>query len=501
LLELAPAIIESSSRKECLPSTRQDVLSDIINWATDSSATQSVLWLHGVAGSGKSTIANTVASFFRDLGRLGAFIFFDRAFSEKSHPSKVIRTLAYKLGIFDPRIGTAIATAIDNYPGFQEASLGVQFTKLIIEPLASLPDLQKGGPIVVVFEALDECGNSAERKTLMEVLGTELSRLPSVIRVLLVSRPLGDINTALRDQQNILPFDLDSKIDRDIVSYFEYHLGAIQRKKFPQQPHWPGDDVIQDLATRSCGLFIWAFTALMFIDRFDPAKCLAVILRGDTPPGAQAALDDLYKTALTDVYAWDDDDFVEHFRSLLGVILVLQNPLATSTLDRLIGLPESGESIRVVSPLACVVALEPVLHLLHPSFADFLFSRERCGRDIWHFNAALCHRYLALKCLDRLSDGSLKRNICNLTLSGDLESNNIPDDVVYGCTFWITHLCSANDDALSIVEHLEAFLKRHLLHWFEVMSILRKSRDTVPLLGELHRWTMVSVFFSSWIII
>jgi NACHT domain len=494
LLELAPSDMESSLLKGCLPSTRQDILSQIVNWATDLSGTQNVLWLRGLAGSGKSTIAITIANFFRDLDRLGAFIFFDRTFSERSHPSKVVRTLAYKLGTFDPRIGLAIATAIDNYPSIKDTSLDVQFTKLIIEPLTSLPDLQTGGPIVLVFDALDECGNSAQRETLLEVLGTMSSHLPSFIRVLVISRPLQDITAAFQGKQNIFAQDLEVSSNiggRDIVAYFKYHLGAIQRKKLPQQPDWPSDEVIRNLGRRSCGLFIWASTVAKFIDQYNPLKRLAVILGGEAFSGAQSALDSLYTTALEDAYAWDDDDFVVDFRSVLEVILVLQNPLTTSTLDQLIGLPEGPESCRAISALACVIADEPTVHLLHPSFADFLFSRPRCNRDIWYFNEAECHQHLAKKCLDRLSNAGLTRNLCRLTLSAPLKDEKVPDEVTYACIFWINHTCFIDDDSLA--GHVETFLNTHLLHWFEAMSIIGRSRDTIKLLDNLKRWMMVSL--------
>lgn len=492
LLELAPADLQSSLIEECLPSTRQDVLSDIVRWATDPCGVKNVFWLCGVAGSGKTTISVTIGSFFRDLGRLGSLIVFTRALPEQSHPAKVIRTLAYNLGTFDPRIGTAIQAAIDNYPGFKDAHLDVQFDKLIVEPLASLSDLQTGGPIVMVFDGLDECGNSENRKLLLEVLGNQMSRISSVFRVLVVSRPLENITNAFQGKQNILTRDLEMS-GQDIVAYFEYHLREIQKVKLPRLPNWPGDDIVHDLETRSCGLFIWAYTAVNFI-RTSPTKRLDVIHRGDNAPSAQSALDQLYTTALLDAYNWEDD-MAEKFRTVLQVILVLQNPVSRSTLDQLIGLPDSEDegSSSVVIPLACVIAHEPALRLLHPSFADFLFSRERCGRDMWHFNPVICHRNVTLKCLDRLSNGGLKRNICNLTLSAAPMGEKVPGDIAYACAFWITHMCSNNDDVLLFVGDLEVFLTKHLLHWFEAMSILGKSKETIPLLGNLHRWTTVSL--------
>ena len=44
-------------RLECLPGTRTDLLKSITEWVTDPTSKHNVLWLHGVAGCGKSTLA------------------------------------------------------------------------------------------------------------------------------------------------------------------------------------------------------------------------------------------------------------------------------------------------------------------------------------------------------------------------------------------------------------------------------------------------------------
>jgi hypothetical protein len=237
LLDLTPADMEASLLKCCLPSTRQNILSEIFNWATDTSADQNVFWLHSLAGLGKTTISITVANYFREIGWLDLFIFFDRNFPQRSHPSKVIQTLAYKLGEFNPHIGTAISAAIESYPSVKDASLSVQFTRLIVNPLASLPDVQTGGPIIIVFDAVDECGNSTERESLLvDVLGKMLTQLPSTIRVLIISRPLKDISAVFQVKENVRTWDLEVSSEvghQDIVAYFQHHLGDIQRRKLP----------------------------------------------------------------------------------------------------------------------------------------------------------------------------------------------------------------------------------------------------------------------------
>jgi WD40 repeat protein len=496
LLQLAPAEMEASGRTECFPSTRQDILSEIIEWAITPSGGRNVLWLGGLASSGKSTLATTVANYFRDLGRLGAFVFFDRAYPERSHPSKVIRTLAYKLALFDCRIGAAICAAIDAYPSINDAPLRFQFTTLLRQPLESLSDLHVEGPIVLVLDAVDECGNPSEREALLTLLGSQLHHLPSVIRIFITGRQLDDLTAAFGDQPHIFQKSLEASSDgQDIMSYLEHQLQSIRRKKKWLSSDWPGCEIIRELGKRSCGLFVWASTAANYIDGFDPEKCLAVILQGKSTSGAQAALDELYKTALESAGAWNDVDFVQHFRTVFGTILVLQEPLTTSTLDLLLGLPEGRGSCRAVSALACLVAHEPMVHLLHPSFADFLLSRDKCGREIWHFDAALCHKQLALRCLSRLSNNGLRRNLCNLVLPVPLREETVPVDMAYACICWINHMRCVDDNDISLAQILESFLTKHLLHWLEAMSILRRSGDTVMLLSSLYGWTTVSLSF------
>ena len=66
----------------CLPNTRTELLHHIQGWAKDQSG-KSIFWLNGAAGTGKSTIARTVARAFAGKQQLGASFFFKKGEGER----------------------------------------------------------------------------------------------------------------------------------------------------------------------------------------------------------------------------------------------------------------------------------------------------------------------------------------------------------------------------------------------------------------------------------
>ena len=69
-------------RKSCLKGTRAAVLNAIELWARDFGKSP-VYWLNGLAGTGKSTIAKTIADRLFADGRLGASFFCSRDFEDR----------------------------------------------------------------------------------------------------------------------------------------------------------------------------------------------------------------------------------------------------------------------------------------------------------------------------------------------------------------------------------------------------------------------------------
>jgi hypothetical protein len=482
--------MDGSRRSVCLENTRVDILTLVIRWASDPTSTQRVLWLHGPAGSGKSTISTTLADRFRHSQQLGAFLFFDRDVTERSNPAKVAPTLAYQLSSFYPDIGDLITAAIDNTPQTLILSTHSQFQDLLVDPLSGIESSPAKSQIVLIIDALDECGTVHDRSALVNALAEQSAHFPSTFRFVITSRPDRDIRLAFESQPHVLTLELDllsTAAKEDILAYFRHHMNIIRKKNKYLNGDWPGKKKINALARRASGLFVWASIACNFIDAHDPRKRLSIILKEDTASTAEVALDALYRTSLAFAGAWDDKDFVADFRAITGMILFLRNPLTSTAIDNLLANPDGLPSSKTIEQLNCLLSSKPAVRLIHPSLKDFLTNQSRCGRDIWYFTPAPHERTLAILCLRRLQQ-LLHQDMSQMLLLVDQDDQAIPQDMAYACVFWVDHICLIKDDLPPIEKLLTTFINQHILHWFEAMSLLKRFSLTTILLHQLSEW-------------
>ena len=478
--------MNETNRTPCLKNTRRNVTDDILNWISDdSNKAKKVLWVHGLAGTGKSTLSTTIAQMMRNRYRLGAFYFFSRDTPQRT-PETLIRTLAYQLAIFDARFGATISQVVANYNNIAIMPLEFQFHNLL--SANALKSVEwSGEPIVLIIDALDECGSQADRKILLQALSKGFSNLPSFIRIVVVSRPESDIQRILGSHLHLRPYplDIDSVTNRDDVSKFIRHrLEEIRIKDGYLEDHWPGNDKIKSLADAADGLFIWASTACLYIDGFDPDELLSNLINKQTSSDTFSQLDILYKTGLS-AGPWKDSTFSSSCRRMLGAILCARIPLSHSAIDALL---ESRLSRKIISHLRCVLdkTEKGEFRILHASFYDYLVS-DRCRHEPWSINLEHHNKQLALRCI-KLLDKELRENMCDMTLPYLRQKRMLPEAISYACQFWIEHICLVSDVTDDIVNEIYVFLGKHLLHWIEAMAILKSHDRTIQSIDKLMKW-------------
>ena len=98
-----------------------------------------VFWLNGLAGTGKSTIAQAFAEISFADGKLGASFFCSRDFEDRSNLQAIFPTIAFQLAHRYPRFREQLLLVLRANHDVERESLSSQLEKVIIRPFKSPP--------------------------------------------------------------------------------------------------------------------------------------------------------------------------------------------------------------------------------------------------------------------------------------------------------------------------------------------------------------------------
>ncbi|EKM61733.1 uncharacterized protein PHACADRAFT_55983, partial [Phanerochaete carnosa HHB-10118-sp] len=151
-----------------------------------------LFWLNGQPGSGKTTIARTVAARCYELGILGASFFCSRSVADCNNPSMIFTTIAFQLGLFFPPYRDQVSEVLRKDPLLVSSSVSRQFEELILQPLVHLRKSRDATPsfppCVVLIDALDECQDPKATSAVLSTLLKHADNL-SPLRFFITSRP------------------------------------------------------------------------------------------------------------------------------------------------------------------------------------------------------------------------------------------------------------------------------------------------------------------------
>ncbi|KAM0361993.1 hypothetical protein ACHAPK_011589 [Fusarium culmorum] len=496
----------------CLPNTRQELLDDVDYWIGDPNS-KTVYWLNGMAGTGKSTIARTVAHSRSKRGDLGASFFFKRGEMDRGNLNKLISTLAHQLALSTPGVALFIKKALDNNPAVVGKSVKEQFEKLIQEPLSEATTTATTPPsVVMVIDALDECDQEADIKLLINIFSQAKTLRPH-LRVFLTSRPELPIRLGFSEvqgsYQDLVLHEIPAQIvEHDIVVFLndefkkirhDFNMTVSDERKLPLD--WPGRPTVQSLAQMAVPLFIFAATVCRFIGdrRRSPQRRLQTVLgHGKRSHGSQ--LDQTYapilRSQITSLPKEEREEIIRDFRVIVGSIVTLASPLSVIALSCLIDVPPEAVDERLDalhSVLSIPLERTIPVRLLHLSFRDYLITEE----SEFQVDKKHIHQSLAKHCL-RIMRGGLQKNICGLSFPGmrrsavDLRQleKSMPSQLQYACMHWAYHQMEDNPN-LDDDNEVYDFLTTHFLHWLEAMSLLGRVEECLDSLRSLARWLEV----------
>lgn len=541
LPRIADAAFNSFAKEHeptCLPNTRVALLDEIHSWA-DGSDERCIFWLSGLAGTGKSTIARTVARRYHDRQRLAASFFFSRGGGDVGHAGKFVTSIAVQLAHSVPAVRQHISDAVAKRSDIVSQSLRDQWQHLVLRPLSMLHQAApEPETYMIVVDALDECDSDSDIRIIVQLLAEARLSLTGVrLRVFLTSRPEvpirhGSGQVADTEHKDVVLHNISpSIVDHDIATFLEHHLKAIA-KECDQADGWPGVETIGLLVQSACGLFIWAATACRFIqegEQFVTDRLRAVLKGRSTADSSspkdslssedsgtderfeilpEQRLDSIYLTVLkSPVRRYQEQERKKLYavvRETIGAIVLLQSPLSASSLARLLRVP-AEDVHRTLYKLHSIVDVSqdpsrPV-RLHHPSFRDFLLDKKRCGDDSFWVDEKSSHEKLAFRCIELMSGCSgLRQDMRSLskpeTLRSDVEdervASSIPPELQYACRYWVQHF-ERSQQNIADGGAVHVFLQTHLLHWLEAMSLLGETGQGVRLLARLQALVTVGL--------
>ncbi|EIW85661.1 hypothetical protein CONPUDRAFT_162818 [Coniophora puteana RWD-64-598 SS2] len=522
---------EHLTYSHCLPGTRVELLRSVKDLAGDGR--RKIIWISGESGSGKSTVAHTLADDLRGEGKLAAAFFFSRKHTKRSTFDFVLLTLAYQIGLQHHIAKEVIVKAISDDPALlsPEKSSNEVLEKLVIEPLreSALSWDDKPG-VSIILDALDE-GTATNSKSARKIspfislLGRLITDSSLPIRnVIIFSRPWPQIRSAMSSLRapNIVETVRmeDYGSYEDVTRFFRHAFDEIYDNHFLEslfRKPWPPEAELAMLAERAQGRFIFAATVIRLIDQEEPNKRLRLVcdmLRG-TLASVWGSIDQLYSSIIDGV----DPTIRAKGLRYLKLIANLAEPLALSELNTLL----VGDVHAFLVPFSALISIpspgtNEAVETFHPSLRDFLQVYQQDLQVHQQDEQEHVHFSLAFSCFQTMGK-LLKRNICGLSDPSLLHDEDlkfaekrdaIPRALRYACLYWLHHLKLApRIDAVH--GHLSDFLQQRLLFVIEAyavlgelglgVGILREARNTISAWADntfAQKDVAVSLLHDSW---
>ncbi|KXN87612.1 hypothetical protein AN958_08393 [Leucoagaricus sp. SymC.cos] len=527
-----PGVEHDSSERDpppqCHPGTRLDICGQAQLWFHDPKRKESLLWVHGPAGVGKSAIMQTLAQeeSRSPTSILGATIFFSRL-RQRNDPKMLFNTIAYQLAVRYETYRQYIADILTKDPKIVEKSMKEQFKWFIMKPLAEQNVLREYcTTVLIILDGLDEAEGIEAQQLLVSLIGCfSLDYPTSPLIWAITSRPEPDIVKAFKSlpQIPVVYLEIGVKIDSDqgradVELFLRNRFDEI-RERYGAPSEWPSEVDFLKVAKGASGHFAFGKAAIRFIDDEDyanPVSQLGVVItviESTTPftleQNPLAALDNLYFQILLAVPPKVRDiashllalSFTDWRFSYCRPFWAHCNWLKLSQADAYGALRKLHSVLRVPPPeqVDWMTRLEP----FHKSFSDYIISSARSGQ----FHVPDPMKILLVGMVRVLSEsrdpvGSVvKTSGVQLSWTCMDHTTELQMDLLCKSLFTVTEnideAISCEDDTARTTDKLAAFFQdldyadpftSHDLYLARTLPFWFKSKEAARMISVLEAW-------------
>jgi DNA polymerase III delta prime subunit len=418
-----------------------------------------ILWLYGNPGTGKSTMAITLAEelparIYSSTGGGNLAYFFCESGSEhRRTATTILRGLLYQLIKQQPQLVRFLQPKYAERGGRLFSSFDALWAVFI--------DIAKDGSSgrkYIIIDALDECDQESYEMLLRQLNLTfskeNFRQSMLYIHILITSRPYQEIREELEIyyHKDLASFD---KAKEDIQIFINQKVKELQAKK--RYTRSVTLDVSRILSEKAEGTFLWIGIACGELYKVPSQN--AVKKLESLPRGLHAIYRTLIDAALTrDQFETDQETIMQ----ILSFVAISQRPLNLGELAIACCLYSNKDEAErraftrndVESCRLLVIIQEEKVFLLHKSVKDFLMRHACLPVD-----ELATHARLAYRCVDYLLE-YIDANNDKYSDSDELSVNDDRSDkqfVRYSVKYWAKHAHLARSEFTVESRHAKFF--------------------------------------------
>jgi len=402
--------------------------------------------MSGDPGVGKSAITASIAKESKRRRVLWAQLFINRNDARTVDPRFFFPSIAQQMSKSSLAVEYAVQATLKEQPELMIDDISIDQAKKLFINTIRIACNASPTPVVIVVDALDET-DIKKLKDTAKIFSEVLVDLPWNAKVFISSRVENVIRDSFAphlDNPRVQHMHLSAENSiPEVTKFLERKVAEIMEEHELDWSRW-GQMHMRRLCAQASGLFIWAVTAIAYIQaqiEDSGGECLDVVLDELNAEGMDN-INKLYLTVLNRTYQRDRGSWqLQRFRRIMGTILVQQSPLCIGDLAGLLDLqnPTTGKPADIkhfVRRLRTVLVVgvgdinSRTFPRVHRSFSDFVTS---AGAEDFRVDTIDSNGELAIQCI---------RQLTRLWVGAEegLEEINIPAQLPYVIQHWSSHL-------------------------------------------------------------
>ncbi|KAK5626095.1 hypothetical protein RRF57_001810 [Xylaria bambusicola] len=436
---------------------------DFLRWR-DGEGYQ-LLWIRGDPGKGKTMLVCGIINELNEARESGyniAYFFCQATNFQLRKATFVLQGLIFSLISQQPDLLDFVRDDID------QASSDL------------FQDLNGWAALCRIFNRLTEETRDADKSlTFWSQLMKWIAGLSSPgIKILVSSRNWPSIESGLSTatQRVALHLELNGEaISNAVDLYIDHKVKGLERPKDLNEE--TRETIKRHLKSYSNNTFLWVALVCQELDREDTYPWRIDDMLREFPPG----LNELYQRMAMYFFASDE---AEICREVLAVQTLAYRPLTLTELSSLVKCSEMFAERwlqKVVELCGSFLTVKAdTIYFVHQSAKEYLI--QNMPKSLFPQGAlAAGHRTMVIRSIQTLSK-ALRENMYQLpSLGSRVDNVTVPSPdplsgIHYACVYWADHLIDAESIEKRDVDDgklVRQFLEKHILHWFEALSLLK----------------------------